>query len=304
MANRYKIMGPNRLLNVPTWSRPAAHAGLMMYTACRPRPLLAQRLAWLAVSVLGPKVLPGRSVPFESPVDGETWMQLSQRWTTTIGPFTGAALQLRRPADRTGSSLILLNEGSPTAFVKLRPDDGETLAVEKSVLDALERRPPQSFEVARVLDAGTVGDWHFLAMSPLPVRIHTVPPKPDLAAIADEISHLLADDWGERPAGIPETWVPIHGDFTPWNLRASGGHTVLFDWEQATWAPPTSDLVWWDTSVKVLDLPVTRSGVEHTEEAKRYWVDRLGGEVAAEARDLRGFVLRDLSAQLAHQATT
>lgn len=292
MNRSYKVLPPDGLLAIPTSSRAAARAGLMMYTACRPRPLLAQRLAWAFVSALGPRWLPTRSQPFEDPTAGESWAELCQRWTGTLGSFDDVAVHLRRPSNRRGASLILLDQGRPIAFVKVRPDRGDALDVEAAALGAFGGRSAP-FEVARVLDRGRVGRWHYLAMSPLPVRIHTIPAGVDLIDVATAVSQVLESAW-TRPSDVPVEWLPMHGDFTPWNLRSSGESLLLYDWERATWAPPGADIVWWDSAIEVLDLDVAPTGATHPPAAVAYWIERLAREVDPEERDLRGFVFRRL----------
>ena len=48
----------------------------------------------------------------------------------------------------------------------------------------------------------------------------------------------------DRPAGTPEHWRGAHGDLTPWNLRRSSTGTWLIDWEDACWAPPGTDRIY------------------------------------------------------------
>lgn len=45
-----------------------------------------------------------------------------------------------------------------------------------------------------------------------------------------------------KPPGTPDDHVPIHGDLAPYNLRRTNRGLALFDWEDATWGPPGSDL--------------------------------------------------------------
>lgn len=55
-------------------------------------------------------------------------------------------------------------------------------------------------------------------------------------------------DLAERLADLPKAIgtdaddVPVHGDLTPWNLRRTSHGLALFDWEEAGWGAPGSDL--------------------------------------------------------------
>ena len=66
----------------------------------------------------------------------------------------------------------------------------------------------------------------------------------------------------------------MHGDFAPWNLRQlRGGSLVLVDWENAGWAPPRADEVFYRA---------TRAALGHrlvqrcdTQEAVQFWRERV-----------------------------
>ncbi len=65
----------------------------------------------------------------------------------------------------------------------------------------------------------------------------------DLLALVDDISDSLRGDETRAPAAARDLW-PMHGDLTPWNLRADrDGQLALFDWEHAGWGPLHADLV-------------------------------------------------------------
>ena len=51
-----------------------------------------------------------------------------------------------------------------------------------------------------------------------------------------------------RPSGTAPDAVPVHGDLAPWNLRRTGRGLALFDWEDARWGAPGSDLEYYRRS--------------------------------------------------------
>ncbi|WP_375485186.1 phosphotransferase family protein [uncultured Jatrophihabitans sp.] len=93
-----------------------------------------------------------------------------------------------------------------------------------------------------------------------------------------------------RPPGVPEHWVPSHGDLNPWNLRRARTGDWLIDWEDAGWAPPGTDEVYFSATSATLrrgavqPLPIAP---EHREAAARLaaWVaarpvrDRIGAQL-------------------------
>ena len=55
-----------------------------------------------------------------------------------------------------------------------------------------------------------------------------------------------------RPDGVPEHWRGSHGDLTPWNLRRARGARWLIDWEDAGYAPPWTDHVYFQATTAAL----------------------------------------------------
>ena len=252
----------------------------------------AQKAVWWLVRVFGPRVLPGRSKEWSAPFGAEVWSQLADRWRTAIGPFDEYAVHLRRPAERAGSALLLLQNGSPVGFVKLQRGEAEALMTERVALKALCEFKPRSFTVPSPITWGTVEGWHYLMISPLPVGIHTPAVKPPVAEILEEVGTGLEPSL-PRPPGTPPHWEPMHGDFTPWNLRAIGrDKLVLLDWENATWAPPGADALWYDAVRRVTRLRVTSSGIDHSDEVIEFWIRRLSHQVQPAERTIASSALR------------
>jgi hypothetical protein len=66
----------------------------------------------------------------------------------------------------------------------------------------------------------------------------------------------------------------MHGDFTPWNLRQlRGGALVLVDWENAGWAPPGADEVFYRATWAALRHRLPGGCDAH--ESIQFWRDRV-----------------------------
>jgi thymidylate kinase len=265
----YKSFPPSQdYFKVPMSSKRAALAGLSLYPPCKPRGLWGQRAAWTAVTLFGPRAMPGRVSAWWPPVDDDVWEELSAAWRERVGPFDSMAVYQRRQASRPGLALLLLHRGTPAAFVKLRTAGGESLCDEANAHSTVWRVQPRSFTVPEPLIYGTVREWEYFATAPLPPRIHYPPRDPPLDAVLREIEDALADL--HRPPGTPEHWRPMHGDFAPWNLRRVGrAALVLIDWERAGWGPPHADRVLYRATEAA--LRGTEAGVPDALEAIRFW---------------------------------
>ena len=68
-------------------------------------------------------------------------------------------------------------------------------------------------------------------------------------------------------------WEPMHGDFTPWNLRTKRNQSLfLIDWEDAGWAPPGADEVYYRVVERVLGKAAV---VPRLDEPRAFWIERL-----------------------------
>jgi len=223
------------------------------------------------VALFGPIALPGRSFPWV-PISRIAWQELADAWCHELGPFDDIAGYSRLRTSRPGLALLLLRGGSPIAFVKLRQGDCGSLANERRALDAVWSYRPRAFQVPEPLTFGSAGGWHYLVVAPLPSSLHRPPRNPPLRAITAEVGAALVGL--PRPAETPDHWRPMHGDFAPWNLRELRGESlVLIDWEDAGWAPPGADEVFYQATRAALghrladrcDIP----------EAVRFWRERM-----------------------------
>lgn len=264
-------------LGIATSSRRAALAGLAMYAPCKPWTVLAHRLAWTVVSLLGPAALPGRRTAWAPPTEGDTWCGLLDQWQALLGRLEEFSLYRRRPAGRGGFNVVALREGEPRALVKVRNGDGARLVNEHDALERLRDFGPQSFSIPEPLALGDYAGWHYLALTPLPARPHRPPRDPPLSSIVREVEAALAAR--PRPAGTPPHWRPMHGDFTPWNLRRlDDGQLVLFDWEDAAWGPPGADETLYRATKAALGADSEADARAGHEEAVAYWSQRLHAE--------------------------
>jgi hypothetical protein len=282
-ALRYKDFPPGwGHIKVPVSSRRAAVAALGLYSPCRPRALWAQWAARAWVELFGPTALPGRSFPWV-PMDRLQWLELADTWRRELGEFDEVAGYTRLQTSRGGLAILLLRAGSPVAFVKLRQGDCAALSNEHLALQAAWTYRPRAFRVPKPLQSGNTAGWSYLVSAPLPPGLHRPHQKPPLRAIAEEVEAALAGL--PRPAEARPHWRPMHGDFTPWNLRQlPGGSLVLVDWENAGWGPPGAD----ETLYQATRAALRARAAERCDrnEAVQFWRDRLPSQ-ASDARDRR-----------------
>lgn len=268
-------------LAVATSSRQAALAGLAMYGPCRPWTVAAHRLVWLAVSKVGPAALPGRRAAWRPDMEDEVWHGLRQRWERELGRLDGFSVDRRRRVAGSGFSLLAMRDAKAHALIKVRAEEGTELANEHRALRCLRQFAPTSFSIPEPIAAGEYAGWQYLALASLTTRPHRPPRHPPLQLVLREIAAALAAL--PRPEGIPAHWCPMHGDFTPWNLRRlDDGRLVLFDWELAGWGPPGTD----ETLYRATEAALGRStgGVPVPEEAIAYWQKRIGARLALGGR--------------------
>jgi len=224
---------------VPNGSRRAALAGISLLTRSRPAALAAQWLLYGAVAAAGPRIIPGPRTPWRPPGDPGRWRELAAR----LGPFDEMAVYERPQASRQGVAAVLLRSGRPVGFLKLR-DDKTELDREARALEAFPDGEAPAFRVPRLLDRDTTAGWHWMIIEAMPPRPARPARRPDVEAMVDGLQQRLSPVL-PRPEGTPAHWLPMHGDLTPWNLRKCGpGLPWLIDWEDAAWAPPDADHVY------------------------------------------------------------
>jgi hypothetical protein len=212
------------------------------------------------------------------------WTALADHWRATVGDFDDVAVHEPRQRSRTGLAVLLLRRGRPLGFVKLRRDRSDRLDHEATALEAVTRAQPRLFEAPRMITIGRSGRWHYLMMSALEPRLHGIPKDPPLARLTDEIAEAL--DGLPRADGVQGHWRPMHGDFTPWNLRAGrDGSLTLVDWEEAGWAPPHADEVFYRAVAAAL-AGDPGEAVDGSMEAVEFWIQRVGRRLEAGRPDV------------------
>ena len=130
------------------------------------------------------------------------------------------------------------------------------------------------FEFPEPLAIGNVEVWHYMVTSALSPELHHVPMAPPIDEIVASIRTGLAafPRHGETPAH----WEPMHGDFTPWNLRERrNGTCFLIDWEDASWAPPGADEVYYGAVDSILRNQMSLKELTFRHEAVAFWREQL-----------------------------
>ncbi|MDX1661276.1 MAG: phosphotransferase [Gemmatimonadota bacterium] len=280
LAIRFKrFPPPDGHLLVPLTGRKDAVAALDLYPASRKSAIVALRLARAGVALFGPRLLPGRSRVWRPETGEEAIRALADAWSEAIGAWDSLAVLERSQPELAGFSALLMREGEGVAFVKVRTRDGG-LETERIALERVEAYDPETFRSPEVLAHGAAGAWAWLAMSAVPIRSRGTVRDLDVDAVVAEIQAAL-EGW-TRPADVPEEWRPMHGDFTPWNVRGAGaGETLLVDWEYAGWGPPEADRVLWHATRAALEDPDRVPGAPAS--ATAFWREvvadrRQGGE--------------------------
>ncbi len=257
-------------ISVPLNSRASALAGIALYSACRRGPLLAQNAIWWGVRILGAWALPGRKTAPDPPIAPEAWSALSSEWRTHLGNFDTAVVHSRQQSTRSGFGALLMSGDNTLGFIKVQRTDESRLGTEEHALRMVEQAAPRSFRVPRVLASGAAGGWSYMAIEALPAIPHRPAKNPPLTEIIDEIQAALGGL--NKDEDVPDYWRPVHGDFTPWNLRAIPRRGLtLIDWEEAGWGPPGADEVFYRATESAFREPEPLSN--GNQEAIRYWMD-------------------------------
>ena len=255
---------------VPTSSRRSALAGLTLVSGSRRSTVLVQALCFAAVWSLSPAVLPGPRESWVPPLGPAHWAQLLDELVAVVGPVDGVAVYEQPQPVREGLALLLLRSGRSVGFVKLRRSPAP-VALEADALRVAEAANPDGrpFRALTPYASGSTGDWSWLVMEPLPTRPHRPSRLADVAGLGPWV-RAVVEAVVPRPPDVPAHWVGVHGDLVPWNLRTSGSALYLLDWEQAAWAPPGTDEVYYRAaSSAVHRVPPPREPEEQREAAER-----------------------------------
>ncbi|MCP2336851.1 phosphotransferase [Actinomadura rupiterrae] len=255
---------------MPVSSRRGALAGVSLLTKSKPVAVAAQWAMYGAVAVAGPRVLPGQRLSWDAPGDPELWRDVADG----VGGFDGVAVYERPQASREGVAAVLLRAGRPAGFLKVRPDAGE-LDREERALRAFAHGCSAAFRVPMVLGRGEAGGRHWMVIEAMPARPARPVRRPDLEGVVEAVQDALAPALPPVPEAT-EHWRPMHGDLTAWNLRVCGrGLPWLIDWEDAAWAPPHADLVYYRaTASAALGAPLGTLPPD-ADEAAAFWAKRV-----------------------------
>jgi len=264
---------------VPITPRGATALGTTLYTASRRGPLLAQRALWAVARAGGARFLPGPREHWNTPVEDPAWTRLWEAWSDLLGGVDGLAIYERPQRSRTGLLLALWNPGA-SLVVRLRHGPSGITA-EQRVASSARELGAVTFRVPRVLGQGTEDGWHWVASEGMASRPH----RPVLKITSGLLAEVAAtvERGLERPAVTPSHWRPAHGDLTPWNLRRAAHTTWLIDWEDAGWAPPNADAVYFEACAQTLGVRPARPARTGTGEARNYWREKISARTSGDA---------------------
>jgi hypothetical protein len=245
---RYPLRGR---LQVPVHTRRAASAAVSTTMACKPAPVALHHVAAAYTRLFGARALPGSRESADAGIEHAADVLAECR--VVVGPFDAVALITRRQEERTGLLALLIRDDAPVAFVKAAPAaTAHGIEVERACLVALCATPDAPVLVPEPIGGGTTAsEIAWTAMRPLPPRPH----RPAWRAPVDSVVAWLHDGLSAalRRGDAPDHWLPMHGDFAPWNLRRIlRGPLALFDFEDAAYAPPEADRTYWRLTSAVL----------------------------------------------------
>lgn len=234
---------------IPATSRRGIVVGLDLHAPCRRAGVTFHRLARRAARIGGLAAVPGRKVDWKPPLPAQTWDRLVADWQGHFGYFDALAVYERTRPIRQGFSTLLLQDGRSVAFIRVREEGIDAIQREHAILESISIRPPRVIQVPLPLGMGTRDGWAWLATEALPEGPYFPSLRPPLDVITREIREALM---GQLPTAPPDdSWVPMHGDLTPWNLRR-GNAFYLVDWEDAGWGPPAADEVYFEAAAAVV----------------------------------------------------
>jgi hypothetical protein len=215
------------------------------------------------------------------PLDAETWTALVESLRGNGLRFDEVALYTRTQRSRGSFALLAIDGGESAAFVRV--GSPESIDKECHALALLETSRLQAFDFPRLLARGSIGPMGYAAFTVALDGLHRPAKYQSVEGILAEVRESLRRL--PHPPGMPAHWEPMHGDFTPWNVRevSGGGGPVLVDWESAAWGPPGADGVMHYAASRALGLQTSHQ--PQSPEAARFWIERL--EPATNKRDAR-----------------
>jgi hypothetical protein len=254
---------------IPLGPPKASAMALTMYTASKPLPLTKLWGIWAATRIAGPRTLPGGRDRWVPPMSPDLLAELCEQWRGAVqGRIDGFALYERIQHNRHGF-VVMVCAGKRSMLVRVRPHASGDC--EQAVNECAASMSPRSFRVPHLRGSGRVQHWRWLGYEVIGSRPHGPVRRID-RALTDEVTALVEAAL-PRPAEVPSHWRGCHGDLTPWNLRQCGRSKWLIDWEDARWAPPGADAVYFAAVRSALRrrFPAQLVLPEALEEARRYW---------------------------------
>ncbi len=242
---------PGGRLQIPVRARHGASAAIATTMSCKRAPVALHHAAALYAWLFGARALPGSRSTADVSLDHAA--EVFDACRAAVGGFDAVAVISRRQQQRRALLALLLRDDEAVAFVKAAPQgSAHGLDVERACLAGLSADADAPVAVPEPIDGGvTASGVAWTAMRPLPPRPH----RPAWRAPVETIVAWLQERLGgalERD-GAPAEWRPMHGDFAPWNLRrVFRGPLVLFDLEDAAYAPRDADRTYWRVTSAVL----------------------------------------------------
>jgi hypothetical protein len=242
---------------------------MILYTAARPLPVVAQQLLWLAARATNGRTARGASTHWPSPLSDAAMAELWTRLAEIAGrPADGMAVYERLQSERRGAPTFLFCAGPRSLLVRVR-ETPDALNVEQRIGTVFAARPAAGFTVPALAGSGELDGWHWTAHEAISSRPHR-PVRRVRATLFDQISDLV-ERAIPRPDAVPAHWRGAHGDVTAWNLRSTGRRTWLIDWEDAGYAPPGADFVYFEAIRAAVGRSRSRATGDEYAEARAYW---------------------------------
>ncbi len=286
LGERYRSYPPRGRLLVPASLGRSGAAAVATTMACRPMVVALHHLAYAAVRLGGTRALLTPAAPLPATVSGQDLNELCDAVSVAVGRIDCIAVLLRRQELRDGVLGLAFRDSQPVAFIKAAPSaTASGLEVERACLEVLSGDGTAPCLIPRMLGSGTAGTLRWNAIAALPPRPHRPAYSCDANAIATWIQDRLEAARPTLPTGhdiapAPSHWRPMHGDFAPWNLRKIlRGPTAVFDFEDASLAPPSADMTYWTATSAVLRGRHVTGVLEA--EAQAFWIDRVQTRLAA-----------------------
>jgi hypothetical protein len=255
-------------IRIPVSSREEALAGTVLHAPTTRAAVALDRACTALIRIVGPVALPSRPREWTPPLAPNAWEEFRVLMDELLGGFDSVAVHERKRGSGRGFSALLLRGGTAVGFVRMQQERRSRFLREFDALQRLAQYGPKTFRAPDPIMLGRLGAWDYLVTSPLGSR-HRVSAVTDLSAVTDELREALTGT--ARPEHAPAHWTPMHGDFTPWNLRETDEGLVLYDWERVSWGPMGADETLYGATMAALRGAVFRPTYP---EAVTFWLEK------------------------------